>query len=280
MSFINTVVSLLPAPVVRGLGRLQFRIPLLRSLIQRYGHRLTEQEGVIRHGIGKGLRFRATGGYPGYLLGTSEPEEQALLAKLLFKGGVFYDIGANIGFYSTLAARIVGPEGRVFAFEPFPVSANSCRHNATLNHFNHVEVVEAAVGREAGTVSLEMGDSSAMHRVSDAKTGHLVSMIAIDQWRTNTSSRIPPPDLVLIDVEGAELQVLEGMLDTIRESLPAMMIEVHWLGETFPAFFEKLLRPLGYRMTTYGGGSIPAGMTRYHALLIARSKARSNPSRI
>src|SRR4051812_46373785 len=98
----------LPPGVTRAVGRWQFRIPLLRALMLRTNERLTG-EGIIANGIGAGLHFDARGGQPGYLLGTSEIREQTLLTHFLSSGGVFYDIGANVGFFSTLAARVVGP---------------------------------------------------------------------------------------------------------------------------------------------------------------------------
>lgn len=266
---IHSLLQFVPASWLRRLGQLQFRVPFLRSLIHRGAEFIASSEGVIQRGEGRGLRFCAKGGYPGYLLGTSEPEEQALLAKLLPSGGTFYDIGANIGFYSTLAARIVGTSGHVFAFEPFHQSAESCGHNADINGFTHVSVVEAAVTSHSGTVRLELQGTSAMHRIGEGQ-GLDVASIGIDHWRGQTGA--PPPQVVMMDIEGAELDALKGMRETIRQHLPVLMIEVHWLGQAFTEYVNSELVPLGYRATTYGGGEIPAGFVRYHLLLVpARS---------
>src|SRR4051794_40762390 len=102
---LHKVVALLPTRWVRSAGQLQFRYPLLFGPLVRMSQGLVDRDGIIQRGLGKGLQFNATGGYPGYLFGTSESEEQSLLGKLLRPGAVFYDIGANIGFYSTLAGR-------------------------------------------------------------------------------------------------------------------------------------------------------------------------------
>jgi FkbM family methyltransferase len=233
--------------------------------LQWLARKLVPREGVIQCGLGKGLRFDATGGYPGYLLGTSEPEEQALLGRLLKPGMVFYDIGANIGFYSTLAAGLVTATGRVCAFEPFPESARLCRKNALSNGFAQVTVVEAAVGAENARVTLSLGEGSAMHKVAKGGPGIEVPVVAIDSWRRETGA--PAPQVVMIDVEGAEIEVMRGMLTTIKDSLPVLLVEVHWLGESFVDFVRLQLEPLGYRLTTYAGGAVPPGYTRYHALL-------------
>lgn len=225
---------------------------------------MTAREGPIQSGVGQGLRFCAKGGYPGYLLGTSEPEEQKILARSLALNDVFYDIGANIGFYSTLAARLVGKSGRVFAFEPFPESAQACLQNALSNGFDHVTVVEVAVGEENGLVRLELEKFSAGHRLGSGR-GIEVPMVGIDSWRAEAGA--PPPQLVMIDVEGAELSVLRGMLTTIENARPVIMVEVHWLGEAFLDFVRDSLVPVGYRATTYEGEPLPDGIVRYHALL-------------
>jgi hypothetical protein len=151
------VLGVLPPRIIRFVGQAQFRHAGLRRVTRRIDGLMTAREGVIRHGIGAGLRFDATDGQPGYLLGTSQPAEQAKLAEVLTPGGVFYDVGANIGFFSTLGARLVGPGGHVFAFESFPRCAERARHNTAMNGFDNVSVVEAAVGALDRDVFLELG---------------------------------------------------------------------------------------------------------------------------
>jgi FkbM family methyltransferase len=221
--------------------------------------------GTIRHGVGAGLRFDATGGYPGYLLGTSEPAEQAFLAAHLRPGDVFYDLGANIGFYATIAARIVGPRGHVYAFEPHPESAAAVERNARLNDLRNVTPVAAAVSDRDGRLTLSLAESSATHRLGDG-AGVEVDVVALDSWRERSGAR--PPALVMIDVEGAELDVLEGMRDILRHSRPVVCCEVHWLGRAFPDYVERELAPLGYTLTELSGGPPPEGGGRWHAALI------------
>jgi hypothetical protein len=79
----------------------------------------------------------------------------------------------------------------------------------------------------------------------------------------------------MIDVEGAELDVLQGMLTTIKEYHPVLLVEVHWLGESFVDFVRVHLEPMGYRLTTYQGGPVPSGYTRYHALLTLAASVAS-----
>lgn len=268
---IDVVLPRLPVGVVSALGRLQFRIPLLRRLALRANADLTEREGVIAHGIGSGLRFDARGGQPGYLLGTSEPDEQEVLSRHLGPGDVFYDIGANIGFFSTLAARLVGPSGQVHAFEPFAESAERARRNAALNGFDHVQVIEAGVSDRAGAMRLALSSTSTLHRLaSDGEDGEgpQVRVVSIDGWRAGDTG-VRSPSLVMIDVEGAELEVLAGMRDTLREHRPVVLCEVHWLGERFLSFVESELTPLGYALSALEGPAA-IGVDRWHALLVPR----------
>ena len=264
----ETLIAKIPPSVINAVGRLQFRVPVLQWLLGLTVPRLSRGVGVIAHGAGKGLSFDAEGGYLGYVLGTSEPKEQEMLIKFLGPGSVFYDLGANIGFYAVIGARIVGPDGSVVAFEPFPESAAACRRNADLNDFDWVEVVEAAVADEAGVMGLLSTDGySQSNRIADfTEVAKLeVNVITVDEWRSKAAAR--PPDFVMIDVEGAELRALAGMLKTIAECRPAIVVEVHYLGIEFVEFVEREIIPLGYEMTGVSGG-VEAHATRWHALLL------------
>lgn len=262
---LSKLVSLLPPDLIRAIGRLQFRLPLLGHLIGLVGRKLIATEGVIKYGVGAGLKFNAKGGFAGYLLGTSEPLEQETLARLLKPGDVFYDIGANVGFYSTIAARIVGSEGRVYAFEPSHTSAASVRKNAALNGFTDVEVIEAAVGERSGRARFIEGRLPANSNIVPSENGE-VTVISVDEYIDSADARAP--DLVMIDVEGAEIDVLRGMLRTIREYHPIIMCEIHWILDEFYHFRDTELIPLGYEVTTLTGEPFPTTPKHYHVVML------------
>ncbi len=259
-------LQLLPAPLIRYAGRLQFRMPFLRGLINRVGQSLAGS-GVILRGEGRGLRFNATGCNPGYLAGTSVPEEQALVARHSHRGGVVYDLGANAGFYAMIAARQVGPEGAVYAFEPTPALAERIRENAALNGFENVHVIEAAVSDADGVVRFGVaGPLSVKNSLQSAASG---PSIEVRTLRLDTFCKTHPhPSLLLMDIEGAELAALQGARQMLASSRPVVMVEVHWLGEDFLNFVEAEMKPLGYAATTYDGSPLPSELTRYHALLL------------
>ncbi len=265
----NSLLRFVPAPLIRLAGRLQFQFPFLRGIINKVGQSMAGK-GVIQRGPGQGLHFDATGCNPGYLAGTSEPLEQDLVMRYSLPGGVVYDVGANAGFYAILAARGVGATGTVFAFEPAPVLAQRTRENAAVNNFTHVQVVEAAVSDQAGEISFEMsGDLSVTNRIPDGESATAVKVLCmrLDEF----SESHPAPDLLMLDIEGAEIPALTGGLTMIARKRPVIMVEVHWLGQTFVDFVETALKPLGYTATTYDGQPLPADPVRYHALLLPKA---------
>ena len=270
------IISLLPPSFIRLIGRLQFQFPFLGKIFRYMAGRMSSNEGIIKYGLGAGLRFNATGGNPGYLLGTTEPEEQDTLQKYLKEGVVFYDLGANIGFYSSIAARIVGPKGHVYAFEPFPVSASAARLNAELNDFHNVDVIEAAVSDKAGTASFELGESSRNHKISDSQGELQVPCISLDEYIKTHNLRLP--DVMMIDIEGAEIDALHGMSETVRTSLPVIICEVHWIKEEMHEYIKTVLQPLGYTVSTLNGDPIPNEIARYHALMVPNSLASKTTS--
>lgn len=262
-----SIARILPAPLIRAAGRLQFQFPILSKPINFVGQ-LVAGSGVIQRGAGKGLRFNGRGCNPGYVAGTSHHVEQSLILKCLSLGAVFYDVGANAGFYAIIGARAIGEAGRVYAFEPMPTLVDRIHENATLNKLTNLEVVQAAVADVDDSVDFgAMGPLSMWNSISAA--GSNVEKMTVQSIRLDTfSQQHRPPNLILIDIEGDEIRALQGALQTISKYRPIIMVEVHWLGQKFLDFFEGVIKPLGYSATTYTGQSLPTEPIRYHALLL------------
>jgi FkbM family methyltransferase len=269
----------LPPTLIGWLGRLQFKLPALAPLINWAGAGMRSGESVIRYGVGEGLRFDPAGGHPGYALGTSDPDEQALLADLLKPNDVFYDIGANVGFFTTLAARLVGPAGHVYGFEPFPRSAAIARANAARNGFDDVTIVQAAVSDKPGEAEFltPANQGTVVYRLKngneDAAPGESirVAVVAIDDLINQGQLR--PPSVVTIDAEGAELSILVGMTHTLRTHRPTIMCEVHWISlRGLKTTLNLLLGPSAYDLSRIGGGELPHpdSLERYHVLIVPK----------
>jgi FkbM family methyltransferase len=162
--------------------------------------------------------------------GSGEPEVQRALQEHLLPGMNFYDIGANIGFFSLLAARLVGQDGHVTAFEADPEVAARLREHIARNKFSRVVVEEKAVWAEHGTVSFLRTDPAVSpdrglgRVVSGARTCTIqVQAVSLDDY----TATCPAPDFLKCDVEGAELQVFRGAHRLLREKRPGILCEMH-----------------------------------------------------
>jgi FkbM family methyltransferase len=246
------LVSALPAQWLRRIGAWQWTGPLPQRLVQAGSRWLRRRDVVIRHGVAAGLRFNAGGANPGYALGTTEPLVQAALERHLKPGDIFYDIGANVGFFTVLGAKLVAPAGRVCAFEPLPGNVVALRHNIALNALERVSVVEAAVGREMGTASLILAEEPTWAKLAAAGTppaGRALPVRLVSVDALIASGSVPPPTLVKIDVEGAELDVITGMTVTMRRHRPTILCEMHGRNREFAA----AMRECGYEVAVLEG---------------------------
>lgn len=184
----------------------------------------------IGRGAARGLTIDAGASNPDYVLGTNEPSVQAALADLLGPGDSFYDVGANIGFLTLVAARLVGTGGAVYAFEPDLANARLVRENATRNDLLQVLVVARAVGEHTGPAQLQLADYPGGHALvgsgapPDLRGLVPVEAVALDDFVAQPGVR--PPDVVKIDVEGGEAAVLDGMAATLRAHRPRLLIEL------------------------------------------------------
>jgi FkbM family methyltransferase len=242
-SLLARVVRAVPTPVIKAVSHAQWRHPLLKRWFDWCASLIRGQDGVIQRGVGKGLVFNPGSANAGYLLGTSEPAVQQIFQKLVRPGMVVYDVGANVGFYTVGAARLTGPSGRVLAFEPVLRNFVQLQRNAHLNGFDHVA---------AWNIALADSDGTALFNNSPNPTwGRLASVdgegTANNEKTTVTVARLdsiverealPLPDLIKIDVEGAEAAVLDGATGVLSKARPILLIELHG---TNVAISERLI---------------------------------------
>lgn len=206
---------------------------------------LRQRDVAVRNGVAKGLTFNPGESCPELALGTYEIPIQNIFAQHLQAGDVFYDIGANVGFFTIIASKLVGNTGKVYAFEPGKGNANSIRHNARLNDFNQIEVIEKAVSNTSGEGQLLLAKYSGGHALATADAppdlaGEVtIDLVSIDDLIAQ--NRITPPNFVKVDVEGAELDVLKGMSETIKTYQPTIIYEV---DDSDRAGYERKYREL------------------------------------
>jgi FkbM family methyltransferase len=183
-------------------------------------------------------------------LGSYEYEKQKRITNELKRGTVFYDIGANVGFYSLLAARLV-PSGKIYAFEPLPSNLCYLRRHLELNQTSNVEVFDLAISDQVGTAFFEEAACRLMGRL--AREGTLgVHTATLDSLVLQ--ERIAPPSVVKMDIEGAELLVLRGASDCIQRYRPVIFLATHG-GEVHQACCG-LLESWGYECELLGGAAV------------------------
>lgn len=234
-----------PAPLINFVSHNQWRSPLLRRVCSWGASRLKGRDGVILKGAGQGLRFNVAGSHSGFLLGSHEIGVQQLLAEVLRPGMVYYDVGANVGFFAVIAARFIGPAGRVVCFEPLPANARQIEYNAQLNGFSTIQVRLEALG---GSNRMETFQTSAeptwgmlatVGKAPDKASGCIqVNVRTLDSLYA--AGGLPRPNLIKIDIEGAEAEMLEGAAATLSTCRPLLVIELHSTNDAVLAALDKL----------------------------------------
>ena len=235
---------------------------------------------TIAAGVGAGLSFNCGASNPDYVLGRNEQPVQELFATHVRPGDTVMDVGANVGFFTMVSARLSGPTGRVIAIEPAPANAALIRENARANGFAHVEVIEAAAGARGGTAELWIAAYAGGHALStadrppDAQALVAVPLLAIDELVRD--GKVPVPDLVKIDVEGAELDVVEGMEATLQQHRPTLIVEIDDADagalEAKWARLVELLDRHGYAVERVEGAYDHEGWHISHALAVGRDR--------
>lgn len=158
-------------------------------------------------------------------LGLFEPTETWLVRELLAPGSTLLDIGAHIGWFTTIGSRRVGSGGRVIAFEPFESNLRLLKVNLLQNQCENVRVMESALGSQSGTLTLRGGtDSGAVTALvwSRSRTSVEVPVITLDEVEKD----IGVVSLMKIDVEGWETNVLRGGGRTLSRT-QSVLIEMN-----------------------------------------------------
>lgn len=190
----------------------------------------------ILGGAGRGGRMKLDlAREKAYWAGVYEPDVQAVLRERLRTGSVFWDVGAHIGFFSVCAARL---GARVVAIEPAAENLERLRRHGVLNGF---DVIGAAAWRDADGVSLSPGPTPEQWRVGGE--GQVPSLRLDDLARERGL-----PDLIKLDVEGAEAAVLEGAAEILAARRTTILCELH--GDEQATLVRELLA--GWRQTSLG----------------------------
>jgi FkbM family methyltransferase len=169
-----------------------------------------------------------------YISGTYEPETLIVMRQLLRPGGVCVDLGANAGLLSMVASRAVGPEGRVYSFEPSAREFARLKRHVEANRLHNVRAIRCAVSDRMGVLPLRVAQRPhAGQNTIGASFGY--DGVLLDRVETVEATtldafvereRLESVDLIKMDVEGSELRVLAGAENLLRNFRPAMIVEV------------------------------------------------------
>jgi FkbM family methyltransferase len=199
--------------------------------------------------------------------GRYERDEIAFMRRILKRGDTAIDVGAHIGFFTMQMGAIVGPAGRVCAFEPFDANADLLERSIAENRFgDRVVFQRSAVGGASGLATLtfpvETLNSGGAYLLRDGAsplTGNLkkqVPVVALDDLDMRR-----PVRFIKMDVEGAEPQVIKGAERLLREDRPIILSELHPVqlerasGVAAGDYLDRL-RTLGYRAQDLQGAPI------------------------
>lgn len=199
--------------------------------------------------------------------------------KEIHAGGTVVDIGAEAGYFTCLFAKLVGPTGKVFAFEPNPRNLAYLTKNVAINNFRNVFVIPKAVSDADGEVSFfERGQHSSMayDRFSDGEKPITVASIRLDEALKN----VPRVDFIKMDIEGSEGKAFRGMRHIIKKN-PSLKVVTEFYpllltgaGEDPQAMLEELSRA-GFALYDLEDAS-EAGLPISSADLVARYPLRDS----
>ena len=208
----------------------------------------------VLQGPMRGARWAVGLGTNGCWLGTYELDLQSFLASELGAGMVFWDVGANVGFFALLGARRVGTSGRVVAVEPVPANVEGLRRIVRLNHLGElVRLVEAAVGSADTLARFDPSPGPSEGKLDEG--GDLsVRVLRLDSL---LDQGYPAPTVVKMDIEGGEVEALRGARRLLADFRPVLCVATH--GHSNDLSCRNLLQATGFTVRNLEGRTGPVG---------------------
>lgn len=212
---------------------------------------------IIRRGPAAGYKWRNYSCYqPWMSIGIYEPEVSKLIFDTLQPGDVFYDVGANAGYYTLIGARAVGVSGKVIAFDPVPKNAATIDEQIKLNELQRIcKIEEVALSNKKEVLGLSIPTQNANAHLTNIVAPHIkdqsgeiiqVNCIRLDDYAKHNAW----PTFVKIDIEGAEVQALIGAKGLLEnEEAPVLLITAH--SSQLEKEVKDILLQAGYKITDF-----------------------------
>ena len=154
----------------------------------------------------------------------SDRHERAVLKDIITPGMTVVDVGANIGIYTALLAKIVGEKGKVYAFEPSPHNFNLLKK---YNKSNNVTLVQAAVGDVTGEITLYISDKlNVDHQTYE--TDEIREKVNVSSYRLDDYLKNEKVDFIKMDIQGFEYHALLGMKNILRNNANIKIFMEFW----------------------------------------------------
>jgi FkbM family methyltransferase len=234
--WMSLIQQLSSSPLLRKNYEFLRRVPVFGSTLQKLLCFVLPSDSlvwaVIRSGPGKGLwvhlnpRFEME-----YLEGNYELAVWRVLQLHLKPGTIFYDIGAHIGLFSLIAARVLGVQGSVFVFEPDPSNLRRIKEHASRNQLDALGIIPKAAWLTDGRMKFQRACfQSSMNRgaIAEDNLAGGESTIEVETVTLDSFGREHPlPSIIKIDVEGSEAAVLRGSEGIFRSAKPVVICEIH-----------------------------------------------------
>jgi FkbM family methyltransferase len=191
-----------------------------------------------------------------FLNGTYEPFETKIFMNLIKENDILLDIGANIGYYSIIAASII-KKGKIYAFEPEPHNYDLLTRNIKINGYNNIIPVQKVVSNFNGKVKMYIDNkNTGSHSLSQENVANLknyleVNSIKLDDYLEGINQR--KVDIIKMDVQGAESQVIDGLTKTLHHNTSIKIIMEFWPKglinmEINPIKFLQKIKTLGFKI--------------------------------
>lgn len=188
------------------------------------------------------------------IYGIYEEFETKLIKKQIKQGDIVLDIGANIGYYTLIFAKLVGKNGKVYAFEPDPTNFAILKKNVEINGYKNIILINKAVSDKTGKLKLYLcNDNKGSHSIYPCDNRKFVEIdsIKLDDFFSNYNGKI---DFIKMDIEGAEYSAVKGMSNLLRKNEEIKIISEFApmnlkRSGIEPEEYLKLLHNYGFKIT-------------------------------
>ena len=181
-----------------------------------------------------------------------DPQDEAFAWKYMnVRRGVFVDVGAHVGKYTVIMARKLKGAGMVLAFEPHPVNFKYLLVNLRLNGLSNVLPFNMACYSSDRCLDLYVSQDSGLHSLILPRSERKIKVKACTIDAMVEKLHLEDIRLIKVDVEGAEIEVIKGCLQTINKFSPTLMVEVRFSNV---AEFSRLMSQLNYKMKVLSVG--------------------------